>query len=181
MKTYMGINIHPAGSNSSGIRWTALTAAGTLRADTLDGIRELIRNAAPRASYIVLCANVGHVYTGNSKREALHVFREYVDIAATGNGRAAGETVTLFCDGEIVKESAVWRVELTDTSTGQANYSWVHRASFSMDGNASQTAIVRAAKRALEIHSRTVTESDSNGFTLRFPGACLVAFITCGD
>lgn len=44
MKTYLGINIYPASPNSSGIRWYARTGAGlTLKADTLAGIKELIR------------------------------------------------------------------------------------------------------------------------------------------
>jgi hypothetical protein len=44
MRTYRGIHIHPAGRNSSGIRWWALTPKRMLRADTLAGMRELIRS-----------------------------------------------------------------------------------------------------------------------------------------
>ena len=43
MRTYYGITIKPAGRNSSGIRWTALTEHGYLRADPLKGIKQLIR------------------------------------------------------------------------------------------------------------------------------------------
>ena len=39
--TYMGVNIYPAGVNSSGVRWH--TIAPTLRADTLAGIKQLIK------------------------------------------------------------------------------------------------------------------------------------------
>lgn len=43
---YCGVVILPADRNSSGIRWTANVGTGiTLRADTLQGIRELIREA----------------------------------------------------------------------------------------------------------------------------------------
>lgn len=43
---YRGVVILPADRNSSGIRWTANLGIGiTLRADTLHGIRELIREA----------------------------------------------------------------------------------------------------------------------------------------
>ncbi len=42
MKSYRGILIHKAGSNSSGIRWTAFTQNGIVRADTLKGIKMLI-------------------------------------------------------------------------------------------------------------------------------------------
>jgi hypothetical protein len=42
-RTYKGVTICPAGKNSSGIRWTALTKRGFLRADTLAGIKQLIK------------------------------------------------------------------------------------------------------------------------------------------
>ena len=42
---YMGVNVYPASTNSSGIRWYALTAKGILRADTKSGIRELIKES----------------------------------------------------------------------------------------------------------------------------------------
>jgi hypothetical protein len=41
--TYMGINIYHADINSSGIRYNALTPAGWLKADTLAGIKTLIK------------------------------------------------------------------------------------------------------------------------------------------
>lgn len=41
--TYYGINIWHADRNSSGIRYEAMTRHGKMRADTLRGIRELIR------------------------------------------------------------------------------------------------------------------------------------------
>lgn len=45
-RIYRDVVILPADRNSSGIRWTANVGIGiTLRADTLQGIRELIREA----------------------------------------------------------------------------------------------------------------------------------------
>ncbi len=49
-RAYYGVNIYPASPNSSGIRWTAYVedtklATGNLRADTIAGIKELIRAA----------------------------------------------------------------------------------------------------------------------------------------
>jgi hypothetical protein len=41
--TFMGVNIYPAGFNSSGIRWEAYAKGAHFRADTLGGIRDLIR------------------------------------------------------------------------------------------------------------------------------------------
>lgn len=40
---YYGILIHPAAMNSSGIRWWAFGRRNRLRADTLNGIKQLIR------------------------------------------------------------------------------------------------------------------------------------------
>lgn len=43
-RRYMGVNIYRAGLNSSGIRWNASTGSGlVLKADTLDGIKTLIK------------------------------------------------------------------------------------------------------------------------------------------
>jgi hypothetical protein len=43
-RTYRGVEIERAGLNGSGIRWVAfIPGHGFLRADTLDGVRELIR------------------------------------------------------------------------------------------------------------------------------------------
>lgn len=44
VREYMGVSILSAGPNSSGIRWNANMGIGiTLKADTLQGIKELIR------------------------------------------------------------------------------------------------------------------------------------------
>jgi len=44
MRQYMGVTIERAGMNASGIRWTASMGTGrVLKADTLAGIKELIR------------------------------------------------------------------------------------------------------------------------------------------
>lgn len=44
IRCYRGVFIYPCEPNSSGMRWWALVnGAGLLRADTLDGIRRLIR------------------------------------------------------------------------------------------------------------------------------------------
>ena len=40
-----------------------------------------------------------------------------------------------------------WRVEVTDTFNGEANYSWARRYSFEAPEGASDTAIMRRAKR----------------------------------
>jgi hypothetical protein len=54
--------------------------------------------------YEVVVGNVGNVYKGYDRDEALAAYDEYVDHSLNGYGRAAGETVTLFKDSEIEKE-----------------------------------------------------------------------------
>lgn len=44
-REYMGRVIFPAEANNSGIRWTCRTSAGNARADTLAGIKLMIRGA----------------------------------------------------------------------------------------------------------------------------------------
>lgn len=45
IRNYFGVNIYRAGTNSSGIRWVATTDNGdNLKADTLAGIKELIKH-----------------------------------------------------------------------------------------------------------------------------------------
>lgn len=41
---YKGVDVYPASSNSSGVRWYARTDYGILRADTRDGMKQLIRD-----------------------------------------------------------------------------------------------------------------------------------------
>lgn len=46
--TYYGVNIWPADSNGSGIRWEAFVKGARLRSDTLAGIRSLIASERAR-------------------------------------------------------------------------------------------------------------------------------------
>lgn len=46
--TYKGVYVHRAGPNGSGIRWTALCYGRFLRADTKQGMRELVTNEVGR-------------------------------------------------------------------------------------------------------------------------------------
>lgn len=52
----------------------------------------------------VVVGNVGTVYAGDNKREAHRAFTEYVLLSKEPYGRAAGEDVTWFTDGDIAKE-----------------------------------------------------------------------------
>ena len=69
--------------------------------------------------YQVVVGNVGTVYDGNNVREAMRVYRTYRVESMFGKGRASGEQVTLFEDGDIrrlhlfdaLKESEEWSDE----------------------------------------------------------------------
>jgi hypothetical protein len=54
--------------------------------------------------YQVVVGNVGHVYEGDNKRDAIANYNMYVAISKTSGCRASGEPVTMFAHGEIVRE-----------------------------------------------------------------------------
>lgn len=55
-------------------------------------------------NYEILVGNIGCVYVGESKTEASEYYREYVSQSKNGYGRASGEPVSLWEDGEIIRE-----------------------------------------------------------------------------
>lgn len=70
-------------------------------------------------------------------------------------------------------------VELTDTFGGEANYSWVKRASFDADEDASDLAIVRKAKAEIGLSGIRCKRRDfGDMIELRPQGYCTVAFIS---
>ena len=83
---------------------------------------------------------------------------------------------------ETTNTQATFSVELTDTFSGEANYSWVRRASFTAPRDASDTALVRMAKRAIGITGQRCTRS-TYGDTIQLDvvGASIRAFITYED
>ena len=57
-------------------------------------------------------------------------YGQWIKQSESNSGRAAGEPVTLMCDGEPKFEylpPTLFFVEITDTFGGDANYSWVTR------------------------------------------------------
>jgi hypothetical protein len=54
--------------------------------------------------YEVVCGNVGSVYAGHNKAQAIKAFNTYVESSKAECGRAGGEDVTLFQNGEIARE-----------------------------------------------------------------------------
>ena len=56
------------------------------------------------ANYEVIVSNIGKVYEGGFYQSALDDFTVYKNRSLKGIGRAAGESVTLIKDGEILQE-----------------------------------------------------------------------------
>ena len=55
-------------------------------------------------TYEVIVSNWGCVYSGPTTDTANAYFDDYVSVSKAGRGRAGGESVTLMCDGEPVRE-----------------------------------------------------------------------------
>jgi len=58
----------------------------------------------PRHTYEIIVGNIGQVHTGTNMSQALQVYNVYVDLSQRLYGRASGEDVTMFKDGEVYKE-----------------------------------------------------------------------------
>lgn len=71
-----------------------------------------------------------------------------------------------------------FEAELTDTFGGDANYSWVRRATFEAPATASNRSLLRRAKAALGTHYPMRTTVDY-GDMLRADvmGACMCMFV----
>ena len=71
-----------------------------------------------------------------------------------------------------------FNVEFTDTFGGQANYHWVNRKEITVKENATQSQIMRAAKRAVYITGcKGVTESYGDGYIFRPYGQNTILFV----
>ena len=71
-----------------------------------------------------------------------------------------------------------YQCELTDTFGGEANYAWVRRRHIEAPANASDRALIRAAKRAVGLDGRHRKEVWGDTIAVRPAGAALVLFIT---
>jgi hypothetical protein len=59
---------------------------------------------AKKINYEVVVGNIGKVYSGSVVSDAIMTFIAYYDQSTQNRGRAAGESVTMFQDGEPIKE-----------------------------------------------------------------------------
>ena len=72
------------------------------------------------------------------------------------------------------------RVEYTDTFGGEANYSWLRVAHFDAPEDASNSMLIRRAKKALNMSGwATRTETSHSHDLALYPrdGSCVVMFI----
>lgn len=71
-----------------------------------------------------------------------------------------------------------FEAEYTDTFSGEANYSWVRRATFEAPDSASDALLMRRAKRELGLSGvRGKRESLGDSLALRPYGSCTILFI----
>lgn len=71
-----------------------------------------------------------------------------------------------------------FRAEYADTFNGEANYSWVRRASFDAPDTASDSLLIRRAKRACGIEGRHRVSSFGDTLAIYPCDTCTVLFIT---
>lgn len=67
---------------------------------------------------------------------------------------------------------------LTDTFSGEANFSWVKTETFEAAEMASQATLIRLAKKALNVSGvRGITQCLGEEYVHRFYGPCWVMFV----
>ena len=76
----------------------------------------------------------------------------------------------------------MFKIEMTDTFAGEANYSWVRRETLDAPAGLSRRALVRRAKALIGWTGARCDVTDYGGMIdIRPRGACVVAFITYGE
>ena len=71
-----------------------------------------------------------------------------------------------------------FNIEMTDTFGGEANYSWVKRATIDAPENTKTSTLIRRAKAALNIGGRHRTSDYGDAIRLDLSGSCVCVFIT---
>lgn len=72
---------------------------------------------------------------------------------------------------------AHFKVEVTDTYAGEANYCFVKHYGFNAPTNATDAQLVRKAKRAAGWTGRHTKETHGETLVIRPQGACLIMFV----
>lgn len=129
--------------------------------------------------YQVIVSNLGAVHTGHNRRLAMREFIAWCAESSESTGRASHESVTLLCDGEPIRESCGYNVELTDTFGGEANYSWCRRYALTLPQDSSDVQVMRAAKRACGLSGMPgVSSNYGDSLEFRPYRQCVVMFAT---
>ena len=133
--------------------------------------------------YVISVANMGNVQYF-SKKQALKAFSDLAEMTLEYSGsRAVGESVTLFCNDEIIRETdGFWHIEVTDTYAGEANYSWVRKYVMPCVCQESRKTIVTKAKALAAytgVKCETVWYPDQA--IIRPRNACVQISITWSD
>lgn len=75
-----------------------------------------------------------------------------------------------------------FKIEVTDTFGGEANYSWVRRFPLSVADGATRPQIIRAAKASIGwTGHRCEVEEYGEDYIIRPRGICQIAFVTWDD
>ena len=78
-----------------------------------------------------------------------------------------------------MSDTLIYQVEYTDTFGGEANYSWVRRASFTGPDDMPQREVMRKARALVGLTGvRGTFENQFECFALRPYGSCTVMFVT---
>ena len=75
-------------------------------------------------------------------------------------------------------ETVTFDIELTDTFSGEANYSWIKRATIEAPSTITDRALIRRAKQAVGICGPHRKQLGGELIALYPLGACIVCFIT---
>ena len=79
---------------------------------------------------------------------------------------------------QATQETVTFDIELTDTFGGEANYSWVKRATVEAPATITDRALIRRAKQAVGICGPHRKNELGEAIALYPQGACIVCFIT---
>lgn len=88
--------------------------------------------------YEVIVGNIGKVHEGVNLASARRVYKTYVAQSKRGSGRAGGENVTLWKDGDIIQEHEGTREGIFG-NPGIQKGKWIpaHAVKFNKDGGVS--------------------------------------------
>lgn len=73
----------------------------------------------------------------------------------------------------------IWKIEVTDTFGGEANYCWVKRFEMKLPSGLSDMQVMRKARKVAGFHGKAKhIDRMGDGFAIWHPdGACIVMFV----